>query len=143
MDRPCGIDQRASQLHWRYAGDQKNANRLSQTRSCPKAASGLTASDDRVGYLGPYPSADEDGCDDQQSERQVGPDEHGDRGVEREPMRPAQTRPNTVDSRMLKSQRSTEIATSAMSMGLRDDSACGLEIGQDLTSVSSIKLPIN
>ena len=79
-----------------------------------------------MGYVGSYPSADEGGCDDQQSERQVGPDEHGDRAVEREPMRPAPTRPNTVDSRMLKSQRSTEIATS---MGLRDDSACGLEIG--------------
>ena len=40
-DRTCGIDQRASQLHWRCAGDQKNANRLSPTRSCPKVASGL------------------------------------------------------------------------------------------------------
>ena len=104
----------------------KNANRLSPTRSCPKAASGLTASDDRAGYVGPYPSADEDGCDDQQSERKVGLDEHGDRGVEREPMRPG---PIPSNSRMLKSQRRTEIATSAMSMGLRDDSACGLEIG--------------
>jgi hypothetical protein len=109
-DRTCGIDQRASQLHWRCAGDQKSANRLSPTRSCLKAASGHKPQTNRVGYVGPYPSADEDGCDDQQSERQVGPDEH----VEREPMRPAPTRPNTVDSRMLKSQRSTEIATSAM-----------------------------
>jgi len=43
----------------------------------------LTVSDDCVAHLGRNPFADDDRCDDdQQNERNLGPGEHGDRGVE-------------------------------------------------------------
>ena len=112
-DRTCGIDQRASQLHWRCAGDQKNANRLSPTRSCPKVASGLRPQTIAWGML-------------------------------------AHTHPLTRAVAMISRVSDRWVQTSLVIAAL-SGSRCGgrrpgpipSTIGQDLTSVSSIKLPIN
>ena len=75
----------------------------------------LTVSDDGVADLGRNPFTDDDGCnDDQQNERHLGPGEHGDRGVERQAdVAGANQTQHTVDSRMLMSQRNTEMPAKA------------------------------
>ena len=75
----------------------------------------LTVSDDGVADLGGDPFADDDGCDDdQQNERHLRPGEHGDRGIERQAdVAGANQTQHTVDSRMLMSQRNTEMPANA------------------------------